>query len=76
MRLMRKQPKEPVSIDVLLNRGRQCSTHRGVSSGGVTSQSITEPAVIPAALGRGPAVQRCPPRLILDQWLAACFQVA
>jgi len=32
---MRKQPKEPVWIDVLLNRGRRCGTHRGASSGGV-----------------------------------------
>jgi len=42
---MRKQPEEPVWIDVLLNRGRLCSMHRGATSGGAPSQSITEPAV-------------------------------
>ena len=48
----------------------------------MTNLSITEPAVILAAWGRGPVVQRYPPilileppRLTLEQWLAACFQV-
>jgi len=67
VRLMREQPKETVWIVVPLNRGRRCSMHRGATSGGLTSQSITEHVVIRAAWGGGPAVQRCPPRLILDQ---------